>query len=145
MVFQASGGICDRKVISHEIDIVSTGGVATDFTLSTSAAQGVVITPASGTTPARVRIDVDSSVFHDQKGTVVVPLQISSVAGINIPPPVRLLINTRDPDQQGTIFNVPGKIVDVLADPVRNRFYVIRQDKNLVLVFDDTISSRSAQ
>jgi len=65
VVFQASGGICDRKVISHEIDIVSTGGGATDFTLplSTTAAQGVVITPVSGTTPARVRIDVDSSVF----------------------------------------------------------------------------------
>jgi len=57
---------------------------------------------------------------------------------------VRLLINTRIPDNRGTIFNVPGKIVDVLADPVRNRFYVIRQDKNLVLILTPAVSSRSA-
>jgi uncharacterized protein (TIGR03437 family) len=44
----------------------------------------------------------------------------------------------REPNQRGTIVNVPGKIVDLLPDPARNRFYVIRQDKNLVLVFDAT-------
>ena len=34
--------------------------------------------------------------------------------------------------------NVPGKIVDILADPVRNRVYMLRQDKNVVLIYDST-------
>ena len=55
---------------------------------------------------------------------------------MNLPPQVRLLINTRDFNQRGQILNVPGKLVDMLADPVRGRFYVLRQDKNLVLVYD---------
>jgi uncharacterized protein (TIGR03437 family) len=74
----------------------------------------------------------------------VVPLQIASVLGVNVPAPVRLLINTRDPDQQGTIYDVPGTIVDLLADPVRNRFYVIQQNQNLVLVFDATTFNQIA-
>ncbi len=32
----------------------------------------------------------------------------------------------------------PGKIVDILADPVRNYVYLLRQDKNVVLVYDGT-------
>ena len=63
-------------------------------------------------------------------------MEIGSSAAVNIPLPVRLLINTREPDQRGTFVNVPGKLVDVLADPGRNRFYILRQDRNLVLVFD---------
>ena len=49
-----------------------------------------------------------------------------------------MLINNQDPDQRGTFVNVPGKLVDLLADPVRDRFYVLRQDRNQVLVFDGT-------
>jgi len=50
--------------------------------------------------------------------------------------PVRVLINSREPEQRGAIVDVPGKLVDLLADPLRDRFYVLRQDKNLLLVFD---------
>ena len=32
--------------------------------------------------------------------------------------------------------DVPGNNVDLLADPGRNRFYVLQQDRNQVLVFD---------
>ena len=35
-------------------------------------------------------------------------------------------------------FNAPGELVDLLADPARNRFYVIRQDKNQVLVYNSS-------
>jgi hypothetical protein len=128
-------GFCDNRLMTQEIDIVDPGGGATDFTLSTDTA-GVTIAPASGTTPARVKVTVDPIVFQNNKGTVVASLNLQSTSAVNIPMPVRVLINTREPEQRGTIVNVPGKLVDLLADPVRNRFYVIRQDKNQVLVFD---------
>src|SRR5207302_9684904 len=65
-------------------------------------------------------------------------LAISSARAINFPFAARLLINTHDVNQRGRIVNVPGKITDILADPRRNRTYLIRQDKNLVLVYDST-------
>jgi DNA-binding beta-propeller fold protein YncE len=34
------------------------------------------------------------------------------------------------------MLNIPGTLVDILADPVRNRYYILRQDNNTVLVFD---------
>ena len=137
ILFRGSG--CDHKVMTQSLDIVDPGGGATDFTLSLPAgASGITISQTSGTTPAHLRVQVDPTAFDAQKGTTAVTLTISSKAGVNIPTPVRLLVNTRDPDEKGTLVDVPGKIVDVMADPARNRFYVIRQDKNLVLAFDGT-------
>jgi uncharacterized protein (TIGR03437 family) len=43
-----------------------------------------------------------------------------------------------EPDQRGAFVNVPGKLVDILPDPYRDRFYLLRQDRNQVLVFDGT-------
>lgn len=134
---------CDRGVITREIDIVNPGGGSTDFTLSTTAL-GVRITPSIGTTPARLRIEVDPTLYQNQHGTTAEKLRIDSSGAINIPFPVRLLINTREPDQRGIIVNVPGKLVDILADPVRDRFYILRQDKNLVLVLDGTTLAQIA-
>ena len=129
------GNACDRRMIVKELDVVDPSGAATDFSISGGRA-GVNIFPSSGTTPAKVRIEVEPTVFQNQKGTTAIQLDIKSNSAINIPAPVRLLINTREPEQRGTIVNVPGKLVDVLADPLRSRVYVLRQDKNLVLVFD---------
>ena len=142
IVFGGSG--CDNRVMTNYLNIQDEAGNATDFTLSTvpQNAPGVTFSTMSGTTPARVKIQVDPTAYQAQKGTSVVQVQITSNSGVNLPPPVRLLINTRDPDQKGTLIDIPGKIVDVLADPARNRFYVIRQDKNLVQVFDGTSFKR---
>jgi len=63
-------------------------------------------------------------------------LTITSSTAVNLPAAVRLLINTRDFNQRGQIVNIPGKLVDMLADPARSRLYVIRQDRNLLLVYD---------
>ena len=49
---------------------------------------------------------------------------------------MRLLINTRDFNQRGQIMNIPGKLVDILTDQARSRLYVLRQDQNVVLVYD---------
>ncbi len=131
------GNFCDLRVVTQEIDIVNPGGGSTGFSLSTTA-KGVTFSPSSGTTPARVKVSLDPTVYQNLKGTTTGQIEIKSVAGVNVPLPVRILINTREPEQRGAFFNVPGKLVDVLADPVRNRFYAIRQDRNLVLVFDGT-------
>jgi uncharacterized protein (TIGR03437 family) len=133
--FHGSG--CDNRPLVREIDIVDAGGGAVDFSLALPAqSRGIRLTASSSRTPARVRIEVDPVIFQNQKGTTAVELEIRSAGAVNIPPKVRLLINVRDPEQRGMVVNVPGKLVDLLADPARDRFYVLRQDKNLVLVFD---------
>ncbi len=131
----ASGNFCNRNVITQTLTITDPGGGNTDFAISTNVA-GVTISPSSGMTPATVQVRVDPNAFQNQNGTVAVPLTLTSLSAVNVPPAVRVLINNRNPDQRGTMVNVPGTITDVLADPVRNRFYVVQQDRNLVLVFD---------
>ena len=134
-----SGDACNRQVISQFIDIADLGGGSIDFKLSLpDGTVGVRLSQTTGTTPARVRIDVDPTVYQNARGTTTIPLTITSSGAVNIPFPVRLLINTRDVNQTGKILNVPGKIVDILADRFRNRIYMLRQDKNLVLIYDST-------
>jgi hypothetical protein len=85
-----------------------------------------------------VQVTVDPQAFAGQLGTVTAWLHITSRTAVNLVADVRVLINSRAPDQHGTIVDVPGKLVDILADPVRNRFYILRQDRNQVLIFDAT-------
>lgn len=137
VVFQSD--ICTRSVISQSIDIVDPSGGNTDFALSLpSGTSGIQLSQTSGTTPATVRIDVDPTAFQSNSGTTTIALSLQSSHAINIPSPVRLLINTRELSQHGRILNVPGKLVDILPDTARKRLYVLRQDKNLVLVYDTT-------
>jgi uncharacterized protein (TIGR03437 family) len=139
----ASGTFCDRSVITQTVAITDPGGGNTDFQLSTST-QGVTISPSSGMTPAVVQVRVDPTVFQNQNGTLAVTLTMTSATAINLPPPIRLLINNRNPDQRGTFVNVPGYLTDLLADPVRNRFYIVAQDTDQVLVFDSTTYTQVA-
>jgi hypothetical protein len=91
-----------------------------------------------------VQVRVDPTTFQNQNGTLAVSLNLTSLSAVNIPQPVRLLINNRNPDQRGTFINVPGTLTDLLADPVRNRFYIVAQDTDQVLVFDGTNYSQIA-
>jgi uncharacterized protein (TIGR03437 family) len=131
----ALGSFCNRAVITQYLTITDPGGGSTDFQIGSSVA-GVTISPSSGVTPATVRVSVDPSAFLNQNGTVTVPLTIASSTAVNLPPAVRLLVNSRGPNQRGTVVDVPGTLVDILADPARSRFYVLQQDQNQVLVFD---------
>ncbi len=137
------GQWCDRRTMVAPLEIVDPGGNATDFTI-TPTIPGVTVSPASGVTPARVNVSIDMNVFLANKGTASGLLEIGSAAAVNIPNPVRLLINNREPDQRGTFFNVPGRLVDLVMDPARNRFYVLRQDQNQVLVFNASNFTRTA-
>ena len=42
------------------------------------------------------------------------------------------------------MIDVPGTVVDLLADPKRNAYYVLRQDKNQVLVYNGTNNTQTA-
>jgi uncharacterized protein (TIGR03437 family) len=126
---------CNRNAMKQSFVISDLGNNRTDFTVSTSQA-GVTISPSSGTTPATVTVTVDPAAMQNTFGTLAVPLVISSLSAVNAPAPVRLLISNPDQDQRGSIVNVPGVLADLVADTARNRFYIVRQDKNQVLVFD---------
>ncbi len=128
------GSYCDRRPITQEVTIFDPGGGATDFTLTTDTA-GVTISPASGVTPAVVKVTVDPSAFEGQDGTATVLIHVNSSAAVNVAADIRLLINSREPDQRGDFVMLPGAPVDVLADPARDRFYVLLGDRNQVLVF----------
>lgn len=137
------GNFCDRRVATQQITITDPGGGKTPFSLSTSTS-GISISPSSGTTPATVRISVDPNVFQNRKGTVAAEIAITSSSAVNLPRPIRVLVNLKEPDQRGSFVNVPGKLVDILADPARDRFYILRQDTNEVLVFNAVNQSQIA-
>ncbi len=126
---------CNRTSVIQTLQIVDPGGNHTDFSLTTSQ-PGVTITPWSGTTPATVQVSVNPALFANTSGTTVVPLTVSSQNAVNQPSPVRLLVNNPDTDQRGTVIDIPGTLTDILPDPARNRYYVLRSDKNQLLVFD---------
>jgi uncharacterized protein (TIGR03437 family) len=131
------GNFCDRNVATQSLTIVDPGGGRTAFSIS-SDTTGLNVSPSTGVTPATVTVTVDPSVFQNQQGTVAASLQIQSGQAVNVPSPVRVLINSRQPDQRGSFVDIPGTLVDLLADPNinRNRYYILRQDLNQVLVFD---------
>ena len=132
---------CNNLGVQQFLDISSLSSAQTDFTLSLpNGVSGVSFSRTSGTTPAHILVNIDPAAFQGVSGTTGIPLTITSTGAVNLPPAVRLLVNTRDFNQRGQIVNVPGKLVDILADPVRERLYVVRQDKNLVLVYDTTAS-----
>jgi uncharacterized protein (TIGR03437 family) len=143
MVFR--GDFCNRNVALQSLTIVDPGGNNTPFSIS-SDTTGLNITPSNGVTPATVTVTVDPNVFQSQQGTVVAHLNIQSGQAVNAPPAVRVLINSRQPDQRGTFVDIPGTLVDLLPDPNinRNRYYVLRQDQNKVLVFDGTNNTQIA-
>jgi uncharacterized protein (TIGR03437 family) len=47
-----------------------------------------------------------------------------------------VLINSHQPAQRGTFVDVPGTLVDILPDPSRPQFYILRQDQNQVQVYN---------
>jgi uncharacterized protein (TIGR03437 family) len=137
------GNFCDRRISSQEVTLLDPSGGNTDFSLTVSTA-GVTVTPSRGVTPATIRISVDPNAFQNQKGTLSVNIEVATARGVNQPSPIRVLINNREPDQRGTVVNVAGSLVDLIPDPVRDRFYVLRQDTNQVLVYDGATQTQIA-
>ena len=128
------GNFCDRTVGTQTFVVTDPGGNKTPFTISSSN-PGVRVSASSATTPAVITVSVDPNVFQNFKGTAAVTLTLSSTQSVNPPSTIRVLVNSRDPNQRGTIINIPGTLKDLAADPVRDQYYVLRQDKNQVLVY----------
>jgi uncharacterized protein (TIGR03437 family) len=137
------GNSCSREQQTQQITIEDASGGHVAFALNPSD-RAITVNPSAGVTPAVVRITVDPGAFLDSKGTTAGFIDISSSAAVNVPDRIRVLVNNREPDQRGLVQNVPGKLVDLLADPVRNRFMIVRQDTNEVLVFDRNMKQIAA-
>jgi uncharacterized protein (TIGR03437 family) len=137
------GNFCDRRVATQQIVVSDLSGKRSGFFIR-SVPAGVKIEPVAGLTPATLTVTVDPLTFSNTRGTVSRTIEISSDDSIYTSSSFRLLINSREPDQRGTSVNVGGKLVDILADPARDRFFVLRQDNNSVLVFDGTTYQQTA-
>jgi DNA-binding beta-propeller fold protein YncE len=126
---------CNRTSLKQTFRIEDVSGGAVDFSIAASQG-GVSVSPSTGTTPATITVTVDPAAFQNTFSTLAVNLTVQSTTAVNLPRTVRVLLSNPDQDQRGSIVNVPGVLTDVLADTARNRFYVVRQDTNEVLVFD---------
>ncbi|HUS06403.1 MAG TPA: hypothetical protein VMZ52_08915 [Bryobacteraceae bacterium] len=133
VLFQSSS--CTREQQTKDIVISNPSGGRVAFSLTTSD-PAIIVTPDSGVTPAVVHITVNPGAFLNAKGTSAGYIDIHASGAVNLPDRIRVLVNNREPDQRGLIQNIPGKLVDILADPVRSRFLILRQDTDEVLVFD---------
>jgi uncharacterized protein (TIGR03437 family) len=129
------GNFCQRGAITRVLRLVDPSGGATSFVLNTDLA-GVTISPTSGRTPATIQVKIAPAAFQDRRGTIIGQLTISSSQAVNLPGAVRILVNNRRPDERGSFTPIRGILADLVADPARDRFYVLRQDRNQVLVFD---------
>jgi len=137
------GNFCDRTVGIQTFVVNDPGGNKTPFTVSSSN-PNVRVSASSPTTPSVITVSVDPNAFQNFKGTAAVTLTLSSAQAVNVPSPIRVLINSREPSQRGTIINVPGTLKDLAADPVRDQFYVMRQDMNQVQVFKGSNNTKIA-
>jgi uncharacterized protein (TIGR03437 family) len=137
------GNFCSPGVSTQHLNILDPGGNHTPFSISSNTA-GVSVSPTNGVTPATVTVPVDPSAFGSQSGTVAATLAITSPTAINVITPVQVLVNNAAPNQVGSLISVPGTLTDILADPVRNQFFVVRSDQNEVLVFNGTNYSKIA-
>jgi len=125
------GIFSQRGVITQSFGLADPGGGQTAFALSSNL-PGVTIRPVSGRTPATIQVQIDPASFQNQIGTTSGVINVASSEAVNLAPPVRLLVSNQLPDERGTSTDVPGILVDLLADPVRDRFYILRQDRNQI-------------
>ncbi|HXS97876.1 MAG TPA: hypothetical protein VN736_24925 [Candidatus Limnocylindrales bacterium] len=125
---------CNRNALTATFTLTDPGGGKTDFSIFSQ--NGVQVSPQSGTTPALVTVTVQLGALATTGGTLSLPLTVSSSSAVNVGPNIRLLVSSPDQNQRGSIVDVPGQLSDILPDPARNHLYVLRQDKNQLLVFD---------
>jgi uncharacterized protein (TIGR03437 family) len=137
------GSFCNQGVSTQQLTIADPGGNNTPFSIG-SDTSGVSVSPSTGVTPAVVTVSVDPSAFLNQTGTLAAHLTIQSGPAINVIPSVRVLVNNAAPNQVGSFIDIPGTLTDIVADPVRSQFYVVRSDKNEVLVFSGSNYSKIA-
>jgi uncharacterized protein (TIGR03437 family) len=137
------GNFCNPGVTTKQLTIADPGGNNTPFSISSNTV-GVSVSPTSGVTPTAVTVSVDPAAFGSQSGTVAATLAISSPTAINVIPSVPVLVNNAAPNQVGSTISIPGTLTDIMADPLRNQFFVVRSDQNEVLAFNGTSYAQTA-
>jgi uncharacterized protein (TIGR03437 family) len=137
------GNFCDRTLATQTFTLADPGGATVPFNI-TSSDPGVSVSPSAGTTPAVITVRIDPNTYANTQGTVAVQLSFTSGMAVNLPKNVRILINSREPNQRGTFIDVPGQLVDMISNPIKDEFYVLRQDLNQVLVFSGTNNTQTA-
>lgn len=139
------GNFCNRNSLTQSFTISDPGGNHTRFAVTPNVA-GVLVSPASGTTPAVITVAIDPNSFAGQTGTVLSNLTVSSPDNtvIDVTQTVRLAIGSPQPAQRGLAIDVPGTLVDIQADPKRPAYYVLRQDNDTVMVFNSSNNTQSA-
>ena len=131
---------CNRQPAVHTLRVESAGGSPARFELSvdeqrSSGRPAVLFEPDVGFTPADVKVTIDPGALGPVQGTSTFPINIVTNA-VNIPLGGIVQANVVSVDQKGTLYPVPGTFVDVVADPYRDRFYVLDQANFRLLVFD---------
>ncbi len=132
---------CNQTPITKMLRIENpTNGVPTRFSLSvepfrSSNRPAILFEPSVGVTPAVVKVTVDPGALGPVQGTNAIPIQIATDA-VNVPQESLVISNVRDVDQRGEFYQVPGHLVGVVGDPIRDRFYVLDERNFLVHVFD---------
>ena len=139
-----NGNFCDRTLATQTFVLQDPGGAKVPFSI-TSSNSAVSVSPSSGTTPAVITVRVDPNAFAAENGTSAIQLSFTSNVAVNLPKNVRVLVNSRQPNQRGTFIDVPGTLVDMIANPTKDEFYVLRQDLNQVLVFNGTNNTQTAK
>ena len=137
------GNFCNRSVATQTLTVTDPGGNSTPFTISSST-PGLTVSPSSGVTPAIITVSVNPNTFSSQKGTVTAALTLASTVAADLPPAVRVLINSQAVSQRGNFTDIPGRVVDILPDPTRNAYYILRQDANQLLVFNSVNNVQTA-
>jgi uncharacterized protein (TIGR03437 family) len=135
---------CERgEGVTQTIRIENpAGGPPAQFSLSTPLSNSgqrpaIRFQPSTGTTPADVRVTVDVGALGPVQGATTVPIQISTDA-INVPQTALIVANIEAVDQRGELVPTPGRFMEVVGDPYRDRYYAIDQDNFEVVVFDST-------
>ncbi len=125
---------CQRNVLRQQFQIRGNA----DFEISVNI-PGVSFSPSSGTAPATVEVLIDVAAFFvTVQGTTSAVITVTSDDAVNVISPIALRVNVKDQDQRGRILSIPGKLVDLLADPRREQFYVLEQTKNELHVFQNS-------
>jgi len=128
---------CQRASRQQQFRIENPGGGSADFAIS-STLPGVSFNPSRGTAPATIEVIADFGEFSRTQGTSSGQILITSQNAINLVEPIAISVNVKDADQNGRVVPLPGRFVDVLADPRRDQFYALEQTKNTVHVFQNS-------
>lgn len=131
---------CNQEPQTRTLRLDTNDGAPAEFFLTATRADGSIATginfePHQGVAPADVRVTVSSAAVGALEGSAEFQINIVTNAA-NIPQPASIFASVRDLDQKGIFHEFPGQFVDMVADPNRDRFYVLDQQRFMVHMFD---------